>query len=64
MLRKTIEENVDDVEVSTRPEYGGGFAKIEVSWVVDGNKEVVWSKNRGETNSNHLTIVDLLKKSR
>jgi|JI61114BRNA_FD_contig_61_2605615_length_299_multi_2_in_0_out_0_1 hypothetical protein len=35
--------------------------KVEVSWIIDGKKVMIWSKGKADTESGHAEIVANLK---
>ena len=38
-------------------------SKVEVAWIEDANKQIVWAKGRADTESGHDQIVAKLKES-
>jgi hypothetical protein len=37
--------------------------KIEVAWIEGGNKNIIWSKGKAETEAGHPEIIERLKAS-
>ena len=59
-LKKSVQEAfpgvmIENVEASEETN------RIEVAWVDSGNKYVVWSNGKADTEKNHPKIVDGLK---
>jgi hypothetical protein len=36
-------------------------SKIEVAWIDGGQKDIIWSKGKADTENNHQEIINLLK---
>ena len=59
-LQKALTETFPDVQINTHSAQGIS-GTIEVAWINNGDKNIVWSKNKGDTEANHQTIVANLK---
>ena len=60
-LKKEVEAAFAGVQVSCHSA-GKSTSVITVSWIDDnGNKKVLWSKGRADTENSHKEIVQLLK---
>ena len=61
-LKQALAERFPGVEVNCHSA-SSRTRKIEVAWIIDGKKNIVWSKDREETNEEHAKIYKLLKES-
>lgn len=59
-LRKAVEQAFPGVEIEHK-EAGSATSRIEVAWNVGGNRNIVWSNNKTDTEKNHATIVENLR---
>jgi hypothetical protein len=59
-LKKAIAEHIPNVNINCHSAYGQ-TGKIEVSWVVGGAKQKVWSEGKAKTEQSHAAIMNLLK---
>ena len=59
-LRKTVQQAFPDVEVE-HVEASSATNRIEVCWYNDGDRNVVWSNNKTDTENSHPNIVENLK---
>ena len=59
-LKKIIEAAFAGVEISCHSA-STMTSKIEVAWIDNGTKSIVWSKGKADTEKNHQEIVKLLK---
>jgi hypothetical protein len=41
----------------------GTTGKIEVAWIDNGKKSIVWSKGKADTENGHNTVVNNLKEA-
>lgn len=61
-LKKAIAAKFPDVEINNHSAKGT-TGKIEVGWIINGQKKIVWSDGRAKTEESHNAIIDLLKNS-
>lgn len=59
-LKKSLQAAFPNHEINTHSAHGL-TGKIEVAWIEGGNKKIVWSKGKADTESKHETIIDNLK---
>ena len=59
-LKRYIQESFPNAQVECKSA-GRITRKIEVSWVAEGNKQVVWSKGRYEAANEQQEIVKALQ---
>lgn len=62
-LKKAIAAKFPGVEINNHSAKGM-TSKIEVGWMVNGQKKIIWSEGKQKTEQNHNTIIDLLNNSR
>ena len=51
-LKKRLTEAYPDVEINCHSA-NAKTSKIEVAWIENGNKNIVWSKNKADTENSH-----------
>ena len=61
-LKKKILESYPDIEINCHSA-STMTSKIEVAWIDNGNKNIVWSKGRADTENGHDQIIANLKES-
>lgn len=61
-LKKAIQAAFPNVEIDCHSA-NGMTSKIEVSWIDNGNKRIIWSKGKADTESGHNAIIANLKSS-
>lgn len=59
-LKKSVQDAFPGVEIDYK-EASSATSRIEVAWNNDGNKNIVWSNNKTDTESNHPTIIENLR---
>ena len=59
-LKKSLQEAFGNIIINCHAA-STTTGKIEVAWIDNGQKEIVWSKNKIDTESNHPNIVSNLK---
>ena len=59
-LKKALAERFPNVEINCHSA-NGTTGKIEVSWIIDGKKSIIWGKGREDTNAAHEQIGKLMK---
>ena len=59
-LRKSIRSAFPGVEVEPKA-VNSGSNRIEVAWNNSGNRNIVWSNNKTDTEGSHPTIVENLR---
>ena len=47
-LKKALQESFPDVEINSHSA-GKVTGKIDVAWIIDGKKNVIWSNGKAET---------------
>ena len=55
-LKKSLAEAYPDVEINCHSAQGM-TSKIEVAWISNGDKQIVWSKGKADTENGHQQIV-------
>jgi hypothetical protein len=61
-LKKSLQNAFPNTEINTHSA-SGLTGKIEVAWIEGGNKIIIWSKGKADTESHHEQIVDNLKQA-
>ncbi len=51
-LKKALQEAFPNVEINNHSA-STLTSKIEVAWIEDGNKNIIWSKGKADTEGNH-----------
>ena len=59
-MKSLLEKNFPNTKVYSSALMASG--KIEVSWVKDGKKQIVWSAGKNATSSHEQHIVELMMK--
>ena len=59
-LKKSLQEAFPDIEINNHSAKDL-TSKIEVAWIENGNKNIIWSKGKADTEGNHPEIVNNLK---
>ena len=60
-LKKAIEAAIPGAPINLHSAKGM-TSKIEVAWIDGGNKQIVWSKGKADTENGHAEIIAILKK--
>lgn len=55
-LKKSIQEAFPEVEINCHSAKGT-TGVIDVAWMDGGNKQIIWSKGKADTEGNHQTII-------
>jgi selT/selW/selH-like putative selenoprotein len=61
-LKKALAAVFPEVEINCHSA-GSSTSKIEVAWISEGQKKMVWSDSKKATNDNHAKIIELVKGS-
>lgn len=61
-LKKSLEAAFPGVEIKMHSA-DGTTGKIEVAWIDNGKKSIVWSKGKADTENGHNTVVNNLKEA-
>lgn len=59
-LKKSIAEAFPNVNINCHSAKGT-TSKIEVAWIDEGQKNIIWSKGKADTENNHQEIINILK---
>ena len=59
-LKNSLAKAFPDAKIATHSA-GGKTGKIEVAWIESGQKKIVWSKGKADTENNHAAIAANLK---
>lgn len=61
-LKKALSEAFPNVTINCHSA-NGMTSRVEVAWIDGGNKQIIWSKGKNETESGHANIIAALKGS-
>lgn len=61
-LKNSLQKALPGVEINSHSA-NGMTSKIEVAWIENGQKKIIWSKGKQDTEGSHEEIIKLLKSS-
>lgn len=61
-MKNFLAQQFPDVKINCHSAKGM-TSKVEVAWIENGQKNIVWSKGKADTENGHAEIAALLKKS-
>ncbi len=59
-LKKSLQDAFGNIAINCHAA-STTTGKIEVAWIEDGQKQIVWSKNKIDTENKHPDIINNLK---